>query len=82
MGRRRKFGFTQRGQELFSRQQLQRQGLKVAPYVSFEKFEKRWQKEHKGMTTPDAIIREFWGDYITSDARSLDDYFERISKES
>jgi len=82
MGRKRKMyrADTWRGQELSSREDLKSQGLKVAPYVSYESFRKRWMKEHKGADTPEGIIREFWGDYVTSNAKSLSNYFERIQR--
>lgn len=81
LGRKRKFSTsTLRGQELYSREDLKSQGLKVAPYVSYENFKKRWNREHKGQSTPGSIIKSFWGDYITSDSKSLDEYFKRISE--
>jgi hypothetical protein len=81
MGRKRQFRTsTWRGKELYSREELKRAGVKVAPYVSYEKFKRAWKREHKGVETPEAIIRQFWGDYITSDAKSLSDYFRRISQ--
>lgn len=70
---------TWKGQELHSREELKSQGEKVAPYVTYENFKKRWKREHKGQETPEGIIREFWGDYITGSSKSLTDYFRRIS---
>lgn len=79
LGRKRKFStITESGQDRFSREELKRQGIKVAPYVSYESFKKAWNREHKGHKTPDAVIRSFWGDYITSGSKSLKDYFEKI----
>lgn len=62
-------------------------GERVAPYVSYDRFRRAWIRQHRREAklmgvlyreTPEAIIREFWGDYITGEAKSLSDYFRRI----
>jgi len=67
--------------DIASRKDLIKMGEKVAPLVTFQEFKKEWFAVHPGDDAKDSIIREFYGDYITSNSQSVKAYFKSIQSE-
>lgn len=78
--------YRDRTSDIASRRDLEQQGMRVAPYVTLEEFKRAWIKHHGSPQNESEKqflengIRMFWGDYITSDAGSLKEYFKDISR--
>lgn len=67
--------------DIASRKDLLKMGEKVAPLVTFQEFKKEWFVAHPGDDAKDSIIREFFGDYITSNSPNVKAYFKSIQSD-
>lgn len=67
--------------DILSRKELKKEGLSVAPWVSLSEFKRKWveffrepQNEEERRFLAGEGVKDFWGDYITSDSSSVEDY--------
>jgi len=54
-------------------------GFKVPTYLPFSDFKTQWYSI-SGHEISDAILKEFWEDYLTSNCSTVEEYYDLCSK--